>query len=77
MAPYVPIPAGFHDVVYRQIMRYGTDLAAEICGLSTQTLLVYASPDHGRTKINEATLDLLVTRFNLDPNFFTTPQGAA
>lgn len=28
MAPYVPIPAGFHDVVHRQIMRYGTDLAA-------------------------------------------------
>ena len=32
MAPYVPIPAGFHDVVQRQIVRYGTDLAAEICG---------------------------------------------
>lgn len=77
MAPYVPIPAGFHSVVHRQIMRYGTDLAAEICGLSTQTLLVYASPDHGRTKINESTLDLLVTRFNLDPNFLTQPQGVA
>ena len=76
MPHYVPTPQGLDSALRRVLDRHGAEVAAEISGVSRQTLFSFAEPHGVRKRINERMLDQIVTRFALDPNLMETLELA-
>lgn len=71
---YLQIPPTLHTAITHQISRHGTELAAELAGIPTKTLLAFSRPQPPTKTIKDATLDQLVTRFHLDPTLLDMPE---
>ena len=73
---YLQIPPTLHTAITHQIARHGTELAAELAGIPTKTLLAFSRPQPPTKSIKDTTLDKLVTHFHLDPTLLDMPEVA-
>lgn len=73
----VPIPSDLAALLRAKRDRHGERLAAELLGLSTETLHAYCRINPNRQTMPIKTLDTMVTRLNLDVNIIYEAERAA